>query len=158
MKETISLEERDTLAQTLKAALGNDLRAAVLFGSRARGDAAPDSDWDVLLVVDGLPANPFQRRMLLKQRLPDRWRARIALMAYSPQEFSQHVSSLFLSIAEDGAILYDRDGLARRRLEDLRAEMRRRGALRQRTGNGEVWRGMSSEAWDALLAHAEVAS
>ena len=25
---------------------------AVLFGSRARGDARPDSDWDVLILID----------------------------------------------------------------------------------------------------------
>ena len=26
---------------------------ALLFGSRARGDARPDSDWDVLILIDG---------------------------------------------------------------------------------------------------------
>jgi uncharacterized protein len=25
----------------------------ILYGSRARGDAAPDSDWDLLVLVDG---------------------------------------------------------------------------------------------------------
>ncbi|MBI3976556.1 MAG: nucleotidyltransferase domain-containing protein [Chloroflexi bacterium] len=25
----------------------------ILYGSRARGDAAPDSDWDLLILVDG---------------------------------------------------------------------------------------------------------
>lgn len=26
--------------------------AAILFGSRARGDARPESDWDVLILID----------------------------------------------------------------------------------------------------------
>ena len=26
----------------------------ILYGSRARGDAGPDSDWDLLILVDGL--------------------------------------------------------------------------------------------------------
>jgi uncharacterized protein len=26
----------------------------ILYGSRARGDAIPDSDWDILVLVDGL--------------------------------------------------------------------------------------------------------
>lgn len=29
-----------------------DPQAVILFGSRARGDAHPDSDWDLLVIVD----------------------------------------------------------------------------------------------------------
>ena len=29
----------------------------ILYGSRARGDAGPDSDWDLLILVDGLVDN-----------------------------------------------------------------------------------------------------
>jgi len=36
------------------------LRQMVLFGSRARGDADPDSDFDVLVVIDG-PADRSAR-------------------------------------------------------------------------------------------------
>jgi predicted nucleotidyltransferase len=30
----------------------------ILFGSRARGDARPDSDWDILILVDKEKINP----------------------------------------------------------------------------------------------------
>ncbi|MBE7557408.1 nucleotidyltransferase domain-containing protein [bacterium] len=40
-------EYREALSQ----ALGDQLRAVYLYGSRARGEAAPDSDVDVLCVV-----------------------------------------------------------------------------------------------------------
>jgi predicted nucleotidyltransferase len=36
----------------LKKALGNHLCELWLFGSRARGEARPDSDYDLLVVVD----------------------------------------------------------------------------------------------------------
>jgi len=40
----------DRIKQTIH---GNDPKAdAFLFGSRARGDNRPDSDWDILILVD----------------------------------------------------------------------------------------------------------
>jgi predicted nucleotidyltransferase len=59
------------------AALLVDIRAAVrevepsatviLYGSRARGDAAPDSDWDILVLVNG-PVD-HQRATAVRHRL-----------------------------------------------------------------------------------------
>jgi predicted nucleotidyltransferase len=47
----------DNLMKKVKAALheafGRRLRGVVLFGSQARGDAGPDSDIDVLALLDG---------------------------------------------------------------------------------------------------------
>lgn len=42
-----------TLRAKLEQVLGEKVQAVYLFGSRARGDAAPDSDVDVLIVVRG---------------------------------------------------------------------------------------------------------
>ena len=38
-------------AADLVQAVGGRLERAIAFGSRARGDALPDSDWDVLVLV-----------------------------------------------------------------------------------------------------------
>jgi predicted nucleotidyltransferase len=38
---------------SLEAAFGRRLRSVVLYGSRARGDHRPDSDIDILVVLDG---------------------------------------------------------------------------------------------------------
>lgn len=40
------------LRDKLGVALGHNLEQVILYGSRARGDAAPDSDLDVLVVVE----------------------------------------------------------------------------------------------------------
>ena len=40
-----------TLRQELAKALGSQLERIVLYGSRARGEARPDSDIDLLIVV-----------------------------------------------------------------------------------------------------------
>jgi predicted nucleotidyltransferase len=53
--------------------LGASLRGVVLFGSRARGDARPESDWDLLLVADGLPGSILERSRMLRNALPVRW-------------------------------------------------------------------------------------
>lgn len=42
----------DRLNEALRRRLGAHLKTIVLFGSRARGDYTPDSDYDLLIVVD----------------------------------------------------------------------------------------------------------
>ena len=45
----------DIFSQKIHAELGRHLKEIILFGSRARGDSAPDSDYDCLLVLDEIP-------------------------------------------------------------------------------------------------------
>lgn len=47
--------------EALGRRFGNDLASAVVFGSRARGDARPGSDLDVLVVVRSLPSRRWER-------------------------------------------------------------------------------------------------
>jgi predicted nucleotidyltransferase len=42
---------RKRIRSLIETALGRDLDATYLYGSRARGDAGPDSDWDVLVML-----------------------------------------------------------------------------------------------------------
>ena len=43
-----------------------------LYGSRARGDAKPDSDWDLLVLVDGI-ANPSRTSQIRRQIYEIEW-------------------------------------------------------------------------------------
>lgn len=42
----------DALRQALGAAYGPRLQRTVLYGSRARGDAGPESDWDIAVFLE----------------------------------------------------------------------------------------------------------
>ncbi|MBN1991544.1 MAG: nucleotidyltransferase domain-containing protein [Anaerolineae bacterium] len=45
----------DLFSEKMREELGSHLKEIILFGSRARGDFAPDSDYDCLLVMDKIP-------------------------------------------------------------------------------------------------------
>jgi len=78
-----------------------DVLAVLLFGSRARGDAAPSSDFDVCLVLGGEPR-------------PDRDRAEKRLEYLAEENLDVAIfESLPLHIRsrvlKDGTVLYARD-------------------------------------------------
>ncbi|MEB2836899.1 MAG: nucleotidyltransferase domain-containing protein [Desulfurococcales archaeon] len=50
-REVLGLIRRVVLDEARR--LGVEVERVILFGSRARGDARPDSDWDILVVVEG---------------------------------------------------------------------------------------------------------
>lgn len=53
---TLTPRESEALGEftdRIRAGLGSNLRDLRLFGSKARNESAPDSDLDVLIVVDG---------------------------------------------------------------------------------------------------------
>jgi hypothetical protein len=55
-------------------------------------------------------------------------------------EFEAHLPSLYLDIALDGRILYDRQNYAAQKLPALRGLIQRVGLYRERTPVGDVWR------------------
>jgi uncharacterized protein len=115
----LSCLDQDILPQTVRAlqtALGDRLVAIVLFGSRARGEASPESDWDLLVIAKALPQKPFTRRLFLKRLLPSSCRSALSVLARTPEEFEAHLPSLYLDIALDGRILYDPRQYAAKRL------------------------------------------
>lgn len=124
----------------LKEKLGRQLVSLVLFGSRTRGDADVDSDWDLLLIARNLPDRTLQRHIYLKAMLPDAWRGRVSMLAKTPKEFEARLPALFLDIALDGVVLYDTEEYVTQRLAALRTLLERRGLHREQTQREMVWR------------------
>jgi hypothetical protein len=128
------------LVTALQEGLGERLVAVVLYGSRARDQAREASDWDLFVIATDLPARLWERHILLKRFLPAVYRGAVPLLAKTPQEFEEKISSLYLDIAQDGQILFDPQGYAHQRLAALQRLMAETGLYRKKSLCGEVWR------------------
>lgn len=89
------------------------LDALVLFGSRARGDALEDSDWDLAVISEDFHGlNPVQRGL----RVVDCVAPGLEFACLTPQELLQlDLSYLRCAILEEGQPLLDRGAFARAR-------------------------------------------
>jgi predicted nucleotidyltransferase len=128
------------VVEALRVGLGDHLVSVVLFGSQARQEGRASSDWDLLVIAEGLPESAFARRLYLKRLLPPTCRGVVSMLARSPAEFEAQLSSLYLDIALDGRVLYDQSGYMSRRLAALRQHMGEIGLYRERTPAGDWWR------------------
>ena len=137
------------LQDVLRTALGDHLVGLVLFGSRARGSAREDSDWDILLVAEDLPERSFPRHRFLIETLPPQLRSRVNLLARTPEEFEGQSSPLYLDVAAEGRIIYDPSGRIARRLENLRAWAASAGLARREDASGVQWlsEGVAPLSW-----------
>lgn len=64
-----ALAFRRLVRTRIEEVLGDDFDGAILFGSRARGDATADSDWDVLVALREEADEEAARRRLLTLRV-----------------------------------------------------------------------------------------
>jgi predicted nucleotidyltransferase len=83
----------------------------VLFGSRARGDSRPDSDFD-LLVIKESDEPRYRRSIPLYVALAD-LPAEVEVIVYTPEEVAEWsaVPQAFVSTAvREGITLYERRG------------------------------------------------
>lgn len=126
--------------EALRRGLGDRLVSVVLFGSRARGEASDESDWDLLVLARDLPVRLFQRHRVLKQMLPLAERGRLSLLAKTPQEFEASLPAIYLDIALDGIVLYDPELYVADKLVALRRLIGNKGLHREQSGRDLVWR------------------
>ena len=81
----------------------------VVFGSRARGDARPDSDYDILVIKES--EEPRYRRSVPLYVALAGLLANVDLMVYTPAEVEEWkmVSQAFITTAmRDGRVVYER--------------------------------------------------
>lgn len=129
------------IVDALAGFFGKRLRTVVLFGSRARGDALPESDHDLFIVAEGLPTEPLERvretRGALMSALPDLPGA-VNLHARTPEEFEEDLTPLYLDVIVDGICLYGQDYFEPMRRKGL-AALESSGMHRTRTGRTLFW-------------------
>lgn len=139
----------------LRAGFGERFIAVVLFGSHARGDHRSDSDWDLLVIAEGLPQSPLDRSLEVTKHLPHGMRGAISALTRTREEFESRLPALYLDIAIDGRILYDPSGYATERLATVRRIIEKVGLYRQRTPAADIWQwrdppqGAWSVEWDS---------
>jgi hypothetical protein len=137
------------LEPAARAVYGERLVAAALFGSVARGTMRPDSDIDLFLVVEPLPADRSARMTEfggLEARLAEPLAAArragvhtvLSPVIKTPAELRAG-SLLHLDLTDQARILYDPRGVLRGYLDELAARLRALGARRVHRGGGYYW-------------------
>lgn len=126
---------------------GEHLRAVVAFGSWARGEAAADSDVDLLIVVAaGLAVT--RRLYRIWDRKPASWEGRSLEPHFVQQPaMGARPSGLWAEVATDGIVLFDPGLDASRYLVRVR-RLVAEGRIRQQRVHGQTY-------WVGEVGHAE---
>lgn len=130
----------EALSNALREFFRENLVSVVLFGSVARGEAGELSDVDLLIICEIFPGSRWQRYALFHQAVVplEGMLEELARQHYYPEfrpilktraEAEVH-TPLYLDMAEDARILYDRDGFFAGVLAKLRQRLAELGARR----------------------------
>ena len=125
------------LLEVVQRQFADTLEGVVLFGSYARGTALPSSDIDILLVLSA--SVPIDRDLY------ERWRPlRLAGREVSPlivslPGSSEDVRGIWLEIAIDGIVLFDRTLAVSRRLAAVRESIAAGRLKRMMTHGHPYW-------------------
>lgn len=99
------------LADRIVAGGGERVSRIILFGSRARGDAKPDSDFDLLVVVRGLVPADWEATVLGLYQVCRGLGVAVEPHAISEEEFDETrtiIGGLAYPAAKEGVVLYER--------------------------------------------------
>lgn len=144
----------ERLVRLLEERLTGRLEAVVFFGSQAREEAGPESDWDLLVLVRDLPQSPLARYRWFWKSVPELQSEPLDVLLRTPEEWYAHVSPLTLDIALDGRVLYDATGRMQRFLQAVRQRIEELNLTRLREGRNTyvwTWRKAPPPDWARML-------
>jgi predicted nucleotidyltransferase len=129
------------LVGALADRFGDRLKMIVLFGSRSRNEARPDSDHDIFAVIDGLPKDPLARqRDVTMALLPElvNLPERLSVIAKTSQELMSNLTPLVVDVCVDGVCLHGQNYFDTLRAMALQA-LRDSGLRRRRVAGDWMW-------------------
>jgi len=91
-----------------KKKFGKDLVSIVLFGSRVKGYARPDSDYDILVLVRKLPEikKRFDLMESVEDKIWDKYQIKISSLLLEPEELFQPINPLLFGILSGYKVLF----------------------------------------------------
>jgi predicted nucleotidyltransferase len=118
---------------------GNKLISVVLFGSRARGEFRPESDYDIFLLAKNLPERPLERLLFVRRAISAKFAEKIAITARTPEEFESGFPSFYLDLATDGIVLYDTAHYMTHKLHCIKEIIKQAGLERKKLEHQFSW-------------------
>jgi predicted nucleotidyltransferase len=138
------------LLNTLLLVFKDNLVSVVVYGSVARGQMRRDSDLDLLIVAEKLPASRFERIAMFNraedavEKSLEELSEKGYFVTFSPiiktVEEAERISPLYLDMVDEGIIVYDRNSFFEKILEKLSKKLMELGAERVWVGRKWYWR------------------
>ncbi len=96
----------DSISLKMHQLLGDKLIQLWLFGSRARGDARPDSDYDLLVVADGDVKTLKTLVREVEWNCMEQHYILVSCIVYTPQQWAERQDSpLGINILREGKLV-----------------------------------------------------
>ncbi len=122
--------------QSLQDRFGADLVSLVLFGSVARGAAKPESDIDLLIILENAPDSYYRRLepvvdielKLRKEAFETTGAAPMFSSIILSREEAMENRNIFLDMLDASIILYDKDDFFKNRLRELKKRLLQLGS------------------------------